>query len=107
MPIQLKDVDDAKLLVVHVTGKLVRADYEHFVPEFERLLRLHGKLRVLFDMTGFQGWDAGAMWEDIKFDVKHFGELMRVVAGDYNLIVENLVENILPRQQVLSKLRIR
>jgi hypothetical protein len=83
MPIQLKDVDDAKLLVVHVTGKLVRADYEHFVPEFERLLRLHGKLRVLFDMTGFQGWDAGAMWEDIKFDVKHFGDIERLaMVGD-------------------------
>jgi len=41
-----------------------------FVPEFERLLRLHGKPRVLFDMTGFHGWDAGAAWEDLRFDMK-------------------------------------
>jgi hypothetical protein len=33
----------------------VKEDYEHFVPEFERLVRQHGKLRVLFDMTGFHG----------------------------------------------------
>ena len=31
-------------LVVHVSGKLAKADYAHFVPEFERLVRAHGKL---------------------------------------------------------------
>ena len=51
MPIQLHEEDGGKILVVHVSGKLVTADYEHFVPEFERLVRLHGTLRVLFDMT--------------------------------------------------------
>ena len=59
MPIQLNEENGGKILVVHVSGKLVKADYEHFVPEFERLVRQHGKLRVLFDMTGFHGWDAG------------------------------------------------
>ena len=52
MPIQLNEENDGKLLAVHVSGKLTAADYEHFVPEFERLVKLHGKLRVLFDMTG-------------------------------------------------------
>ena len=83
MPIQLNEENDGKFLVVHVTGKLVRADYVGFVPEFERLLRLHGKPRVLFDMTGLHGWDAGAMWEDIKFDIKHFADIERLaVVGD-------------------------
>ena len=66
------------MLVAHVTGKLVKADYEHFVPEFERLVRQHGSVRVLFDMTGFHGWDVGALWEDIKFDMKHFGDIERL-----------------------------
>ena len=64
MPIQLNEENGGKVLVVHVSGKLAKADYEHFVPEFERLVRQHGKLRVLFDMTGFHGWTAGALWED-------------------------------------------
>jgi hypothetical protein len=38
MPIQLHEENDGKLLAVHVSGKLVKADYEHFVPEFERLV---------------------------------------------------------------------
>jgi hypothetical protein len=40
-------------------------------------------LRVLFHMTGFHGWDAGALWEDIKFDVKHFADIERLaMVGD-------------------------
>jgi hypothetical protein len=78
MPIQLDEQNGGKTLVVHVSGKLAKADYEHFVPEFERLVRQHGKLRVLFDMTGFHGWEAGALWDDIKFDVKHFADIERL-----------------------------
>ncbi len=83
MPIQLSEESGGKILVIQVTGKVVKADYAHFVPEFERLLRLHGKLRVLFDMTGFYGWDAGAAWEDLKFDLKHFADIERLaMVGD-------------------------
>jgi hypothetical protein len=78
MPIQLSEEDGGKLLNVHVSGKLTSADYDHFVPEFERLVGLHGKLRVLFDMTGFHGWDAGALWEDSKFAIKHFADIERI-----------------------------
>jgi hypothetical protein len=83
MPIQLDEESSGKILVVHVSGKLAKADYEQFVPEFERLLGQQGKLRVLFDMTGFHGWEAGALWEDIKFDIKHFADIERIaIVGD-------------------------
>jgi hypothetical protein len=83
MPIQLNEQDGGNVLVVHVSGKLAKGDYEHFVPEFERLVRQHSKLRVLFDMTGFHGWEAGALWEDIKFDIKHFADIERLaMVGD-------------------------
>jgi hypothetical protein len=75
MPIQLHEENGGKVLVIHVSGKLAKADYEHFVPEFERLVRQHGKLRVLFDMTGFHGWDAAVLWDEIKFDIKHFADI--------------------------------
>jgi hypothetical protein len=39
MPIQLNEENCGKILVLQVGGKLVREDYEHFVPEFERLVR--------------------------------------------------------------------
>jgi len=78
MSIQFNEENDGKVLVIHVSGKLVKADYEHFVPEFERLVRQHGKLSVLFDMTDFHGWEAAAMWEDTKFAIKHFADIERL-----------------------------
>lgn len=78
MPIQLNEENGGQVLVVHVSGKLTQEDYEYFVPEFERLVRAHGKLRVLFDMTDFHGWEAGALWEDTKFGIHHFCDIAKI-----------------------------
>lgn len=78
MSIQLNEENGGKMLAVHVSGKLVKADYEQFVPEFERLVRQHGKLRVLFDMAGFHGWEVGALWEDTKLAIHHFADIDRL-----------------------------
>lgn len=78
MSIQLNEENGGKILVVYVNGKLLAEDYAHFVPEFERLVRQHGKLRLLFDMTGFHGWEASAAWEDFKFGVEHFADIEKL-----------------------------
>jgi hypothetical protein len=78
VPIRLNEENDGKLLAIHVSSKLVKDDYADFVPAFERLVRQHGKLRVLFDMAGFHGWEASAAWEDTKFGIKHFADIERL-----------------------------
>jgi hypothetical protein len=75
MPIQTNEENGGKLLVVHVSD---------FVPEFERLVELHGKLHVLFDMSGFHGWTAGALWEDTKFAMHHFSDIDRLAVNGEN-----------------------
>jgi hypothetical protein len=83
MTIHLNEENNGKLLVIHVSGKLVKADYAQFVPEVERLVRQHGKLRMLFDMTDFHGWEASAAWEDFKFGIEHFADIERLaMLGD-------------------------
>ncbi len=70
-------------LEVQVGQKLTHDDYQHFVLAFERLVKQHGKIRVLFQMSDFHGWDAGAVWADIEFDLKHFGDIERLaMVGD-------------------------
>ncbi|HVA13076.1 MAG TPA: class I fructose-bisphosphate aldolase [Stellaceae bacterium] len=83
MPIHLNEENGGKTLAIHVTGKLAKVDYEHFVPEFERLVLQHGKLRLLFDLTGFHGWEAGALWDEIRFDIKYYADIERLaMVGD-------------------------
>jgi hypothetical protein len=78
MAIELEAKDDGKVLEVHVSGTLAKEDYKHFVPEVDRLIGQQGKIRVLLEMKNFHGWTAGALWEDIKFDLKHFSDIERV-----------------------------
>ncbi|HVR85135.1 MAG TPA: STAS/SEC14 domain-containing protein [Planctomycetota bacterium] len=83
MAIQLHERHTTNVLSVRVTGKLVREDYDTLVPEFERLLKEHGKMRILLEMVDFHGWKAGALWADLKFDLKHFSHIERVaMVGD-------------------------
>ena len=67
-----------RLVTVELRGKLAKIDYDIFVPEMERLIKQHGKIDILLSMHDFHGWDAGALWEDIKFDLKHFGDIRRL-----------------------------
>lgn len=77
MTLRLNEENNGKLLTIHVT-KLIKDDYAEFVPTFERLVQQHGKLRVLFDMTDFHGWELSAAWEDTKFGIKHFADIDRL-----------------------------
>lgn len=78
MPVQLQEAEGGKIIEVQASGKLTREDYAAFVPEVERLIRDQGKVRILFDMRDFHGWEAGALWEDVKFDLKHFHHVERL-----------------------------
>jgi hypothetical protein len=78
MTCSFKEILDGKVIEVTVTGKLTKEAYEQFVPLTEAAIQRHGKVRVLFVMHDFHGWDAGALWEDIKFDMKHFSHIERL-----------------------------
>ena len=67
-----------KVMEVDVTGKLTKEDYEQLVPATDKLIKEHGKIRILFVMHDFHGWSAGAAWEDTKFGLKHFTHIERL-----------------------------
>ncbi|MBS0204848.1 MAG: STAS/SEC14 domain-containing protein [Planctomycetes bacterium] len=78
MSFVLSEKLDGKLIEVQVTGKLTKEAYEEFVPITEAAIQKYGKVRILFIMHDFHGWDAGAVWEDLKFDLKHFTHIERL-----------------------------
>lgn len=78
MSLELSTNLEDKVLEIEVTGRLEKGDYESFVPLVEEQIAAHGKVSILFVMRDFHGWDAGAMWEDLKFDLKHFSDIERL-----------------------------
>ena len=69
---------DGKIIEVQVSGKLTKEAYAAFLPMTEQRIAEFGKVRMLVILHDFHGWDAGALWEDIKFDLKHHGHIERL-----------------------------
>lgn len=83
MTVELREELGKNVLELRLSDKLTKQDYETFVPEVERVIRLHGKVRMLVHMHNFHGWELSALWEDIKFDWKHFSDIERLaLVGD-------------------------
>jgi hypothetical protein len=78
MAVESREEAGGEILVIRLSGKLTRQDYERFVPEVERLIRRHGKIRMLVQLHDFHGWELGGWWEDLKFDWKHFADIDRL-----------------------------
>lgn len=83
MSFEITEIAEGKVIEVALTGKLTKEAYEEFVPLTEQRIQQFGKVRMLVILHDFHGWDAGALWEDIKFDIKHFNDIERLaLVGD-------------------------
>ena len=77
---------NGNVLEVDLHGKLTHEDYERFVPETDRLISRHGKIRLLVVMHDFHGWNAGAVLDAIQWNHRHFRQIERLaIAGDETL----------------------
>lgn len=78
MTCTVTEAENGQLIEIELTEKLTAEDYEKFVPVTEQRIQQFGKVRMLVVMHDFHGWDAGALWDDIKFDIKHFNDIERL-----------------------------
>lgn len=61
-----------------MSGKLHDEDYKSFVPVVDAEIAKEGKVNVLALMHDFHGWDAKALWDDIKFSATHCIKIRKV-----------------------------
>jgi hypothetical protein len=81
--VEIAEKPDSKVMQIRLAGKLSVEDYELFVPKIERSILEHGKIRIILELIDFHGWTAGALWEDVKFDARHFNDIERLaIIGD-------------------------
>ncbi|WP_029058926.1 STAS/SEC14 domain-containing protein [Stappia stellulata] len=85
--IVIEHVTGKDLIVIRASGTLTTQDYESAVPELEHALDLaNGALRVLVRLEDFRGWEIGALWQELKFDLKHLNDFGRIaVVGEGRL----------------------
>src|SRR6185436_10940823 len=72
-----------KMLGFKLSGRLHDQDYATFVPLVDAAVAEFGKIRLLAEFHDFHGWDAHALWDDIKFSSTHCTEVERIaLVGD-------------------------
>lgn len=74
-------------IVIRASGTLTAEDYEQALPEIEHAMTLsQAPLRVMLRLEDFHGWEIGALWRELKFDLKHRGDFARIaVIGETRL----------------------
>lgn len=71
------------LVALRLNGRLVHDDYEEFVPKLEAEIARHGAIRCLIDIVDLEGITLRAVWDEIRFDLKHADDVTRcAVVGD-------------------------
>ena len=85
--IKIEHLSDRSMIVIRASGTLTVPDYEAAVPELQHAIELSdGPLRVLLRLEDFSGWEIGALWREIEFDLKYRKDFGRIaVLGDTSL----------------------
>ena len=86
MAVELHREPGTNVLEIRVTDKLTERDYARIDPVLSAMIREHGKIRLLFDLFERSSLDIAALWEDVKFEVRHVGHVERLaVVGEGRL----------------------
>ncbi len=71
------------IIGIKAEGVLTDADYKKFLPELEQSINNQGPVSAYVDMVDFEGWEAKAAWDDLKFGIAHDLDFDRIaVVGD-------------------------
>lgn len=74
-------------ILVRASGTLSARDYEYAAPELEHAMELSdGPLRMIIRLEDFRGWEIGALWRELEFDLRYRGDFGRIaVIGETDL----------------------
>ena len=84
--IEIEQSDRYGHITIKASGKLTAEDYESAMPVLEEAIAKAKELRLLVLLEDFQGWEIGALWRDLRFDLRHFNTPGRIaIVGESKL----------------------
>lgn len=81
--IQLLEETQDDLVAFRISGNVDKNDYTVMLPVLEEKIQQHGKIRVYAEVQDVEAYSLRALYEDIKFDIKHAADFSRAaIVGD-------------------------
>lgn len=81
--IQLLEGAKDDLVAFRISGSVDIHDYNVMLPLLQERINQHGKIRVYAEVQDVEDYSLRALWQDIKFDIRHATDFSKVaVVGD-------------------------
>ena len=87
LSIGIERTDSSFFMTMKAIGKLTHEDYKTITPMIDSALAgvKEAKIKMLFDGTELEGWEARAAWDDFKLGIKHGKEFEKIaIYGNKN-----------------------
>lgn len=75
--LRYKEYDNAQAVEIELSGRVSVEEFNAVAERLEAFMGRHGRIRVLEIVKDFEGMDAGAFWQDIKFSLRHLQDPSR------------------------------
>ena len=69
---------EATLVSLKLVGRFTEADVEVVLPKLIRVIETGGTLRLVADLTDFDGWEWRAAWDKEAFGLKHWNDVRKI-----------------------------
>ena len=71
--IGVERINDDFYIVIKAVGRLTHNDYTFMTPLLEESMKAvnQPEVKLLFDGTGFEGWEPRAAWDDFRLGMKY------------------------------------
>jgi len=81
MPISSRQIADRTHLIT-LSGLLTWKEFQAFLGQVEtRDVFAAGQVRILIQLEGFTGWEAGEQWGDVSFFFKHDKDIEKIAVA--------------------------
>lgn len=61
-----------------VSDLLTREDYDKMLPALQQTVNEWNGIRWYFEMRNFGGWEPGATFQELKFEIEHADEVAKI-----------------------------
>jgi len=80
LSIGIERMNNEFFLTFKAVGKLTHEDYEKITPMIDSALEgvKDPKVKAYIDASELEGWELRALWDDLKLDLKHGNEFVKV-----------------------------
>ena len=81
--LQLLEESKGDVVAFRISGNIDKNDYNVMLPVLEEKIKQHGKIRVYAEVQDVEAYTLRALYEDVKFDIKHAANFSRAaIVGD-------------------------